>query len=128
MSRAKDMVHRSVVVVSNSPETVDGVTKYLQRIGAVTSAITGLDAMDGATGGADAVLLFADDYPSHEVARAFVRLRTAHPTLRGVVVTEDVASFAPNVAGEEAAGYVVVLQRPAWGWMLVDAIRGGSDG
>jgi len=40
-----------------------------------------------------------------------------------VVVTEDVRAFAASSRTGADLGRVAVLRRPAWRWMLVDAIR-----
>jgi DNA-binding response OmpR family regulator len=122
------MLDRSIIVVSNNPETLDGVQQYLQRAGARTYNASRLEDADAGAPSADAVLLFADDYPRAAALEAFTRFRAARPATLLVVVTEDVAAFAMPARTESAASRVVVLRRPAWGWMLVDAIRGVAEG
>jgi hypothetical protein len=40
-----------------------------------------------------------------------------------VVVTSEVALFRAAIARASLGSKVVVVQRPAWGWMLLDAVR-----
>lgn len=122
------MLDRRITVVSNNRETLDGVQHYLRRAGARTRTVSRLELADAASAGEDAVLLFADDYPRDAALRAFARLRAAQPATLLVVVTEAVEAFAPPARADRGGGPVVVLRRPAWGWMLVDAIRGGKRG
>jgi hypothetical protein len=120
------MLDRTIAIVSNNPETLDGVQQYLRRVGARALAASRLEDVDAVNADADAVLLFADDYPRAVALRAFARLRASRPATLLVVVTEDVAAYAARAEG--SASRVVVLRRPAWGWMLVDALRGVDVG
>lgn len=119
------MLDRRITIVSNNQETLDGVQLYLRRVGARAHGASRLDETDDTCAEADAILLFADDYPQTAAFRAFAHMRAAHPRTLVVVVTEDVGAFARSW-GEDDGGRVVVLRRPAWGWMLVDAIRSAA--
>jgi hypothetical protein len=69
--------------------------------------------------GADAVVFFADDYPLEEARGAVAGLSVRLI----VIVTADVSAF--NACRKERASdeRIVVLPRPAWGWVLLEAIR-----
>jgi DNA-binding NarL/FixJ family response regulator len=122
------MLDRTITVLSNNLETLDGVQQYLQRAGARARSASRLEDAATCAADADAVVLFADDYPRASSLRAFAQLRAERPSALLVVVTEDVDAFTSLARAERGVGGVVVLRRPAWGWMLVDAIRGGATG
>jgi len=107
---------RHVLIVSESPETLDGVQDYLSRFGARVSAVTRTEEALRAVTSSDALLLFADDYPSAAVCAVL----TAAARQLCVVVTEDVEAMRSRVSGAEKQ---VFLRRPVWGWMLLDALR-----
>ncbi len=116
------MLDRKIVLVSNNRETLDGVRAYLQRAGANLSGTARLDDASAAATGADAVVLFADDYPRQAALDTATTLRQLLPRTLLVVVTDDVHAFTPASFARDGCS-VVVLRRPAWGWMLVEAVR-----
>jgi hypothetical protein len=115
------MLNQRIAVVSTSRETLDGVQEYLRRVGARPSAVPLLEDAAMAARQSDALLLFADDFPTAATLRTLdglsIRLL--------VVVTQEVESFRTQGA-RLARGRMVVLRRPAWGWMLVEALRGSG--
>lgn len=115
------MLDRTITILTSSRETLDGVEQYLRRAGARASGVSRPEEIARAKGRIDAVLFFADDYPRNEAKRAFERLQRDPSIAVLVVITESVDEFR---VGRGADARVVVLRRPAWGWMLVDAIRG----
>ena len=116
------MLNQRIAVVSTSRETLDGVQEYLRRAGARPSAVPVLEDAALAARQSDALLLFADDFPTA------ASLRTLDGLSIGllVVVTQEVESFRAQSA-RWARGRVVVLRRPAWGWMLIEALRSNGS-
>jgi hypothetical protein len=111
------MVNVELTLVSGSRETLDGVEQYLARAGARLATALRLEDAPQKAHGARVVVLFADDYPEDAVRRVVDELSAELI----VIVTADVDAW--TTAGRPSR--VVVLQRPAWGWMLLDAIRTG---
>lgn len=117
------MLEQRVLVVSNDHETRDSVQGYLTRAGAATTGVSALEEVAVAAQRCDAVLLFADDYAPLDAQR----LLSTVPMKVCVVVTSriEAADLERNMVGERSK--LVVLRRPAWGWMLLDALRSGPD-
>jgi hypothetical protein len=108
------MVGRSVAVVAKRGETARDVSAYLNRAGAcahVAAASTqiGRDV--------DAVVFFPDDFGAGDARRVWSELVARPGRVALVVVTGDADAYAL------VDRRVVVLGRPAWGWMLLDALR-----
>jgi|SRR6266540_6316122 len=120
------MFDRKITLISNSRETLDRVHKYLERTGARLSTAARLEDALMAAATANAILFFADDYPRQDALAALASLRRTLPATLLIVVTDAVEMFTPSVRGDRTASHVIVLQRPAWAWMLVDALRAGS--
>ncbi len=120
------MVDRKITLVSSSRETIDGVREYLGRAGAHSTSVGTLEGALASSTGADAIVFFADDFPRPAALSTFAALRSALPATLIVVVTEAVAEFTPADPAGTSARSVVVLRRPAWGWMLLDAVLAGE--
>jgi hypothetical protein len=110
-----------LTLISADRETLDGVQAYLERAGARVRTTSRLDEAEDTSSGADAVVFFADDYSLEEsdiiLAGLAVRLL--------VIVTAEIAAFNARRGSWPRAERVVVLPRPAWGWVLLDAVRHG---
>jgi hypothetical protein len=107
-----------IVVLSNSRETLDSVQEYLCRAGARPSGISLLDDAATAAREADALFFFADDFPRADALRAVSSLSVE----RLIVITQDVELFEAERRHRNRCE-LIVLRRPAWGWMLLDALR-----
>lgn len=108
-----------LALISNDRRVAAGLQRYFDRLGARASSTSDLDEAPSSTRGADAVVLFADDYPEKNPLGILAGLSAKVV----VVVTSDVAAFRQAVAGTSLRSKVVVLPRPAWGWMVLDAVR-----
>ena len=117
------MIGRDVSVISECDETIRGVLDYLRQAGTNAYVVGVADA--GTSTSRDGVVFFADDYPKDVALGAVVRLRRSCAVL--VVVTDDVEAFAASADDDVNCGRLFVLQRPAWSWMLVDALRAGCQ-
>jgi hypothetical protein len=108
----------TIALISRNRETLDGVQEYFRRVGARLSTLSELEDSRNRVSEADVVIIFADDYPQEAVKRAIVELSVQLI----VIVTENINAYAPRPA-KAGMPRVLVLTRPAWGWMLLDAVR-----
>jgi hypothetical protein len=112
------VVNLKLALVSTNRETLDGVQDYFKRVGAKLSTVPRLEDTREKANGVDVVVLFADDYPREAVLRVVGELSVKLI----IVVTAEVNAYEPRPAGD-GVPRVLVLARPAWGWMLLDAAR-----
>lgn len=115
------MMDVKLALIANDRETVDGVQQYLLRAGARVSSTSWLGEAHAACADADAVILFADHYSREEALEVVLQLGVRLV----IVVTAEVAYFSESRTAERAAPRLIVLPRPVWGWMLLDAVRSG---
>jgi hypothetical protein len=96
------------------------VEGYLTHFGARLSSTSRLSevATEAEAFGADAVVVFADDFAPEDV-RAAVRALSVRLTV--IVTTERVEYEALHVEFPD----VILLPRPTWGWVLLEAVRSG---
>ena len=116
-----DTTLTALALISADRETLDGVKTYFERAGARVRTTSRLDEAEDASAGADVVVFFADDYSPEEsdgvLSDLAVRLL--------VIVTAESAAFNARRESWSRAGRVVVLPRPAWGWVLLETVRLG---
>jgi hypothetical protein len=108
------MVGRNVAVLSKHGTTARDVSAYLSRAGARAHVAVEPTRIQPDV---DAVVFFPDDFARSDAHRVWRDLVSRLSRAALVVVTEDAGTYAavgPRVA---------VLGRPAWGWMLIDAMR-----
>lgn len=113
-----------VTVVSDNPETLDGIEMYFQRAGVPTQTARTVDDPRTLTSAATtAVILFPDDF-EHAAALAFVaKLRHARPRLLLLLLTREPQRFSEAVAPDGRSLPPLVLPRPSFGWAILEAIR-----
>jgi hypothetical protein len=115
---------RTIAIVAKRRDTRRSVHEYLVRFGAVAPASADVEGAEALHDRIDAFVFFPDDLLHEEALRAFERLKKTHARAPLVVVTRDVARFeTPPREGGVTRARIVVLRRPAWGWMIVDALR-----
>jgi CheY-like chemotaxis protein len=112
-----------VLVVSENPETIDGLQTYFVGVGITTQSARTLEATTSLPEQTTAVVFFPDGFAAQDV---IVRVRALHnkrPRLLLLLVTREPRRFSSALTtdGEQAA--LVVLAKPAFGWTIVDAIR-----
>jgi hypothetical protein len=119
--------HFHVTIVSANPDTLDGLEAYLQRAGALTNGTRRIECIADVTPPAStAVLLFPDDFDAAVVAAALATLRAKRPTTLPVLVTKEPRRFARLPSAERGVAPLLV-PKPVWGWMILDAIRARLD-
>jgi hypothetical protein len=117
MPKSAPVLDVSVALVGRDPETLDGLTEYLHRVGARPRSEREVRLT---TEQADVVVLFGDDFEEASVRRFLAEWSgTTNNRSILVLVTSDPAA-AEKVSGDPNA---VVLRRPVWGWVLLGAIR-----
>jgi hypothetical protein len=112
-----------LTLVSSDPDALWGVHDYLTRSGASLSSTSRLEHASEKASDADAIVLFADDYPQEEVVDTIARLSSRLV----VIVTGRGSEFQQLRARRDLRTRIIVLPRPTWGWMLLDAVRAGTS-
>ena len=112
-----------VTIVSDNPETRDGLESYLRRAGLKTSGRKSVENLaETVPVGASAVVLFPDDFQPEGVLSALAGLRSKRPRCLCVLVTKEPQRFESLPFADKAATPLVV-PKPVWGWTILDAIR-----
>jgi len=111
-----------VVVVSENPETVDGLQTYFVGVGITAQSVRTLDATASLPERTTAVVVFPDGFGAEDVIGRVQALHKKRPRLLLLLVTRDPRRFSAALADRQDAA-LVVLPKPAFGWTIVDAIR-----
>lgn len=119
--RANDA--RKIAIVSGNAETRNGLEGYLRNVGIPAESRHVFDVSDLHSDHVRALVLFPDDFDQARVQAGLGALlalaREARPPV--LVVTRNLVPYETVLGGRPD---FIVLARPAWGWALVDAIRG----
>jgi hypothetical protein len=116
-----------VTIVSNNPETLDGLATYLGEAGVTVRGTRRIETcLEMIPPAASAVVFFPDDFSSRAMDAALVDLRRSRPTTLSVLVTSDPKRFEKLARDRHPAS--LVMPKPAWGWSVLDAIRGRLEG
>src|SRR5882724_12986354 len=111
-----------VVVVSENPETVDGLQTYFVGVGITAQSVRTPDATASLPERTTAVVVFPDGFGAEDVIGRVQALHKKRPRLLLLLVTRDPRRFSAALADRQDAA-LVVLPKPAFGWTIVDAIR-----
>jgi hypothetical protein len=124
MRRAPSKLH--VTVVANNPQTLDGLHDYFARVGVESNGTRELQlpARESSTTG---LVLFPDDFELGEVQRFVGALRRSRPKLLLVLVTSAPQRLGSAIEPDESSLLPLVMPKPAFGWTILDAIRGHAD-
>lgn len=115
-----------VSVVADNPQTVEVLHSYFTRVGVDSNGARELAAIASAPAAATAVVLFPDDFGASDVAAKVLALRRARPKLLIVLVTGAPQALGAAIEPDGRSLPPLVLPRPAFGWTILDAIRGYS--
>ena len=124
------MVRRSspkpnyVTVVADNPQTLKGLDSYFKGAGVASNGTHRLQDVSIVPPAATAVVLFPDDFHCGEVEATIVSLRRARPKLLIVVVTGAPQHLGAALEPDGHSVPPLVLPKPAFGWTILDAIRG----
>jgi hypothetical protein len=114
---------REVAVISDNPETLDGLREYLEAAGITTYGSRQLAAPLLMSRPLAAVVLFPDDFLTGDVFDLVTRLLRARPNVRTLIVTGDPRRYEPLVALSAIRSVPIIIPKPAWGWTILDSIR-----
>jgi hypothetical protein len=117
-----------VAIVSNNPETLDGLQTYLQQAGVPSHGTRALHDLNMvAPEFATAAVIFPDDF-ANDAAVALVRnLRRRRPRLLALIVTREPHRFRSLTDADGRSRPPLVLPRPSFGWDILDAIRADAE-
>jgi hypothetical protein len=117
-------VSAQVTIVASSSETLDGLKDYLLRAGLGARGSHDLGAAHSEP--CSALVLFPDGFSLDAVRDALERLRREKPGVLSLVITGEPERYGPLARTEGLGRPPIVMPRPAWGWMILDAIRGAA--
>jgi hypothetical protein len=116
-----------VTVVADNPQTLDGLHAYFQAAGVASNGTPKLADVSLVPSAATAVVLFPDDFQRGEAEATIVSLRRARPKLLIVVVTGAPQHLGAALEPDGHSVPPLVLPKPAFGWTILDAIRGRTN-
>ena len=116
-----------VTVVADNPETLDGLHAYFNGAGVASTGMHELHDVSMVPPAATAVVLFPDDFQRGEAEATILSLRRARPKLLIVVVTGAPQHLGAALEPDGRSAPPLVLPKPAFGWTILDAIRGRAD-
>ena len=112
-----------MTVVADSRETIDGLHAYFTAAGVVSRATRALRDAIAIPAATSAIVLFPDEFDVEDVVRQICLLRKTRPKLLVVAVTSAPRRFRSALGPDEHSLLPVVLPKPAFGWLILDAIR-----
>lgn len=112
-----------VVVVSENPETVDGLQSYFVGVGISAQSAPSLEATTILPEQTTAVVFFPDGFGAEEVIERVQALHKKRPRLLLLLVTGQARRFSTALETNRRDAALLVLPKPAFGWTIVDAIR-----
>ncbi len=112
------------MVVGSNPQTVADLKAYFKQSGLTPSGTRHLEDLLFASPPLDAVVLFPDEFERDEVTTALVSFRRARPRTLLVLVSSAPQHLGAAIEPNERSMAPLVLPKPAFGWTLLDAIRG----
>ena len=111
---------QNVLVVSSSAETREGLHAYFSQTGLAVVTRRTLNMVADLPGSLQAIVVFPDDFAAHEAVAYLSTIRSRRPELTMVIVTREPLAYTTDGTPLRA----IVLPRPAFGWTILDAIRG----
>jgi hypothetical protein len=125
-SKARAAMH--VSIVSNNPETLAGLERYLKSAGVDShSACAVGDLAAAAPEFTTAVVIFPDDFEAAAMIAFIAGVRRSRPRLLSLIITRDPNPFRPALAPDGRSMPPIVLPRPSFGWDILDAIRAHAN-
>jgi hypothetical protein len=116
-----------VTIIAGNRETVDGLQSYFQRAGVASNTTRALDDASMIPPASTAVVMFPDDFGGADIVKRIGALRRARPELLFVLVTSDRQRLGPALGSDPESPLPIVFSKPAFGWDILDAIRGRAD-
>jgi len=116
-----------VKIVSANEETLDGLEAYLREAGIVVHPTRELEGTRAKGPAPNAIVFFPDEFATEDALRVMVRAHRQRPAVRLVVVTHHRKRFADAFDADDEGVVPVIIPKPAWGWTILEAIRGGHE-
>jgi hypothetical protein len=115
-----------VTIVSQNPETTDGLQQYLGRAGiASRSTRTVHDVSVVASDHTTATVIFPDDFAEDAVLALIAELRRRRPHVRNLLITGAPQRLLSSLRlDDHRLPMPTVMPKPSFGWTILDAIRG----
>jgi hypothetical protein len=118
---------RYVTVVADNPQTLEDLHSYFRQVGVASNGTRELDEVGRVPPAATALVLFPDDFGRAAVELALGAVRRARPRLLIVLVTGAPQRFGAALEPDGRSLPPLVIPKPAFGWTILDAIRGRND-
>ena len=118
----------SVVVVSENPETVDGLQAYFVSVGIASHSTRALEGTDNLPKKTTAVVVFPDGFGTEAVVSRVQALHRKWPRLLLLLITADPRRFVATLSNSRRNSPLIILPKPALGWTIVDALRVHAEG
>ncbi len=113
-----------VTIVSNNPETLDGLQAYLAEAGVPSHCTRAIgDLAMVAPDCATAAVIFPDDFADNAVISLLRQLRKTRPRLLALLVTREPQRFRAVLDADDRSLPPIALPKPSFGWDILDAIR-----
>ena len=112
-----------VTIMAANPTTMEGLHEYLSRAGITSHATRALLDASMVPPAASVVVIFPDEFGVDDVVTSMLRFRVGRPRLLIVVVTSTPQRFQSALAAQGDSLLPVVLPKPAFSWIILDAIR-----
>jgi hypothetical protein len=113
-----------VAVVADNQQTLENLSSYLTSVGMVSSGARQLGDASSIAPSASSLVLFPDDFERKAVEAFILGLRSARPKLLILLVSSAPQNLSRAVEPDGASVPPLVLPKPAFGWTILDAIRG----
>jgi len=110
------------MIVSDSPETIDGLQAYFAGVGIQACSARSLRSAVAVPPGTTALVVFPDEFPMAEIVVALVALHEEQPNVLLLLVTAHPHHFA-RLSRSGQTAHPILLPKPVFGWTIVDAIR-----
>jgi hypothetical protein len=114
-----------VAIVSKNPETLDGLEAYLRGAGMDTSSAKMIEHSARIGSGVSALVIFPDDFDWEAVVPALAACFRSNPRALPVIVTSSPQRFEA-LAWPDDSAIPLVVPKPAWGFTILDLIRGAT--
>lgn len=126
-AKRKPAIH--VAIVSDNPETIDGLQSYFSHAcvpSHSTRALSNLDVVAPAC--ATAAIIFPDDFAESDVLGLIRTLGRVRPDVLALIVTREPGRFRSVIEADGQSPSSLILPKPSFGWDILDAIRAHAAG
>lgn len=124
MRRTSSSKQQHVLIVASSLQTIADLKAYLTQSGLTSAGTRHLEELLFTPLSLDAVVVFPDDFDTDELTKTLQSLRRAKPRLLIVVITSAPQQLLAALDVDGRSRQPLVLAKPAFGWTVLDAIRG----